>query len=538
MAKVDQNVSERFKTYPLLGILGVLLGAMLATFLGRLISVGLADLRGALHLGFDTGSWIGTAYNMGLMFIGPFSVYLGGLLGARRVLLTCAALFTIICCIIPFCGNSTILLTLLALAGLAAGSFYPLTLSFVLRNLPPKFVVLGIGAYAMDIVVTTHVAHSYESWLMLALSWKWIFWTEAVLTPVMMILVYFGIPRQPLPSPAPGQTKPSWRGFFYASSGAALVYGALDQGQRLDWWRSSLFVALVISGLFLIVVAMARHLIQPNPMINFRFLGQGNTLLLSIALVLFRFVLLSAVVLVPTFLGSAQGYIAEQTGPVLLWVAIPQIFMIVIAIALLARLDSRIILAFGFTVVALACISDAHLSSTWSGISFRGTQLGLAIGEAFAFTGLVGTIILEIMNSGSVNKPIDALTFAGFFQTARLLGGEAGASFVQFFLQSRERFHSNALGLHVQRGGIETAQRVLPLSAGLLPRSGAADVAGERAVSLLGLTVRGQAFTLAIADSFLVLAYAATACLVVIACMSTLKLQFKQISSQAPTTST
>src|SRR5689334_6507555 len=76
---LDQN--------PYVGSLGVFLGAGIATLNGRLISVGLPELRGALALGVDEASWIPTAYNMALMFIGPFSVYLGGLLGVRRVLL-------------------------------------------------------------------------------------------------------------------------------------------------------------------------------------------------------------------------------------------------------------------------------------------------------------------------------------------------------------------------------------------------------------------------------------------------------------------
>ena len=88
-------------THPVLGVFGVLLGAMIATCTGRLISVGLADLRGYLHLGFDEASWIGTAFNAAMMFIGPFSVYLGGLLGARRVLLACAAAFTLISLLAP-----------------------------------------------------------------------------------------------------------------------------------------------------------------------------------------------------------------------------------------------------------------------------------------------------------------------------------------------------------------------------------------------------------------------------------------------------
>src|ERR1700761_6766490 len=136
---------------------------MIATCTGRLLSVGLADLRGALHLGVDEGAWLGTAFNAGMMFIGPFSVYLGGLLGARRVLLGCAGAFTVISVLLPLAPNLPWLLTLLVLGGLTAGTFYPLTLSFVLRSMPMRYVLLGIAMYAMDIVFTTNFATSLEA---------------------------------------------------------------------------------------------------------------------------------------------------------------------------------------------------------------------------------------------------------------------------------------------------------------------------------------------------------------------------------------
>src|SRR5215472_10352293 len=72
---------------PLLGILGVLLGATIVSLTGRLLTLGLPDLKGNVGIGFDDGAWISSAFNVALMFIGPFSVYLGGLLGPRRVLL-------------------------------------------------------------------------------------------------------------------------------------------------------------------------------------------------------------------------------------------------------------------------------------------------------------------------------------------------------------------------------------------------------------------------------------------------------------------
>src|SRR5512132_303215 len=78
-----------------IGTFGVFFGAGTATLSARLVSVGLPDLRGALGFGVDEAAWIPTAYNMALMFMGPFSVYLGGLLGIRRVLLWTAPVFAV-----------------------------------------------------------------------------------------------------------------------------------------------------------------------------------------------------------------------------------------------------------------------------------------------------------------------------------------------------------------------------------------------------------------------------------------------------------
>ena len=156
------------------------------------------------------------------------------------------------------------ILTLLVLAGLTAGTFYPLTLSFVLRNFPMRYVLIGIAMFAMDIIFTTNFATALEAWYIDHLSWRWIFWNAAALTPVMMVLVYFGIPWQPLPQPKEGQPKPNWRGFLYASLGFSLLYIALDQGQRLDWLNSGTVVGLIVSGVFLLLATVVRRLVMPN----------------------------------------------------------------------------------------------------------------------------------------------------------------------------------------------------------------------------------------------------------------------------------
>jgi DHA2 family multidrug resistance protein len=87
VAASEPKAAPQLTTHPYIGIVGVFLGAGIATLNARLVSVGLADLRGALGLGFDEASWIPTALNMATMFSGVFVVFLNVLYGPRRILL-------------------------------------------------------------------------------------------------------------------------------------------------------------------------------------------------------------------------------------------------------------------------------------------------------------------------------------------------------------------------------------------------------------------------------------------------------------------
>src|SRR4051812_3166094 len=72
---------------PLFGLGAVLFGAFISTLSGRLSSLGLADIRGGLGLGFDEAAWIGTAQGVGQMLVAPLAVWAAAVVGPRRVLL-------------------------------------------------------------------------------------------------------------------------------------------------------------------------------------------------------------------------------------------------------------------------------------------------------------------------------------------------------------------------------------------------------------------------------------------------------------------
>jgi DHA2 family multidrug resistance protein len=143
---------------------------------------------------------------------------------------------------------------------------------------------------------------------------------------------------------------------------------------------------------------------------------------------------------------------------------------------------------------------------------------------------MVGSIVLEILDTGALKRPADVLTFAGFFQVARLFGGEMGSTFMGHFIAAREQFHSNMLGLNVQLGNGLTDSRLLGLQHAFVPYT-TGIAATSRAAEVLGLQVRQQAFTLAISDSFLLLATCCVVCLMVIAFMSKVPTQYRQVTA-------
>jgi len=522
------GVPAELSKSPLLGILGVVMGAAIVTLMGRMLTLGLADLKGSIGISFDEGAWIGSAFNIALMFIGPFTVYFGALLGPRRVLLGAAALFTLICLGVPFVHSYSLLITGLVLAGLTSGTFYPLTLTFALRNIPPRYLVFTLALYATFVDQAVNFAPTMYGWYRDHFSFEWMFWNSALLTPFMMFCIYFGIPKTAPPKRS--GPAPSFTGFLYASAGFALLFAALDQGQRLDWWRSGLFNGMFFAGAGFLIAALVRRLRMPNPLVDLPYLRQWNTVLLGIGLMLFRFCLLATIILIPQSL-SIHGFEASQYASALFWTAAPQLVVAIIAaLLLLYGLDSRLLLAAGFACMAAASLLNAQYTLAWSAADYYRSELLMGVGQSFAFVGLVSTIVLQAVFTGGLSKPQDALTFSAFFHIVRLLGGQIGVAVMVRYIAVREQLHSNLLGLHVQQGNWLDDAALRQMAAGLYAKSSGLPAATARAAGLIAGRVRLQAYALTFIDGFRLVAWACVIALVLIAMMRKSPMNYHELS--------
>jgi MFS transporter, DHA2 family, multidrug resistance protein len=150
--------------HPVLGVVAVMVGAFISTLNVRLTSQGLADIRGALGLGFDEGSWVSTIFSAAQMVVTPAAAWMSTVLSTRRVLLWTGAVFALASVPPPLVHDYDTLIALQFIRGLAVGAFIPAALGFVLRSLAPQWWIWGIAAYAFRFVFSQNIGSAVGGW--------------------------------------------------------------------------------------------------------------------------------------------------------------------------------------------------------------------------------------------------------------------------------------------------------------------------------------------------------------------------------------
>jgi MFS transporter, DHA2 family, multidrug resistance protein len=488
---------------PYVGLVGVMLGSMIATLGTRITIFGLADLRGSLGAGFDEGAWITTAFGLGQLISGISSPYLASVVGGRRVLLAGVAVSFFAFLLAPLSHNIHGYLAGQFVAGLGTGTFIPLTIMFIMRHLPKPLLPYGIAIYAMNLEISLNVSASLEGFYIENWSWRWLSWQYCLALLLMCLCVWIGMPRDRPNREAIKNLDGA--GLVYAWLGLGAFYVALDQGNRLDWTGDGLVVAMLVIGVLSVIAFITRELTVSRPALDLRLLAAPGILVMFLLLAGFRFIILSTAYVIPTYLQILQNYRALDIGAVLVWIAAPQIFLVLPLAMLIQRVDPRWTLGAGAALIAIACLMVTQLTGRWATPDFLPSQILQAVGQSLALTSLVALVARTV-------RPEQAATIGAFMQTSRLLGGEAGIAFMETFVRMREQIHSNLLGLHVQGQAVDTANRISEYGRAIAGQLATASQTAEAKIQLLATTVAQQAYVLAFVDAFEATAAVAVFC--------------------------
>ena len=483
---------------PLLGVTAVLLGAFLSSLNTRLTTFGLADIRGGMGLGFDEGSWLTTVFGAAQMVAAPSAAWLSMAIGTRRFLLWTSVIFALTSLMIPFTRDYGTIIALQVVRGLAVGAFIPASLGFILRSLAPQWWIWGLAAYAFRFVFSQNIAGSLEAFYTESGVWQWIFWQNALLTPVMTALVWYAMPREGVNRTLLRQT--DWRGLTLVGVGLGLIYAGIDQGNRLDWLNSGIVSGLLAGGGLLVISFIATELTAENPLIRLRVVGKRNVWLSAVLISIYGFGVTATAFVLPDYLTRVQGLRDLQIGDVLNWVALPQFVFVPLAAVLLRRVDARLLVGIGFALIAYSSWLNTGLTHDWAGDDFLPSQIAGAIGLAFGITAL---IVFGVANI----TPAEAPTIAAVIQIGRLFGNELGTALIQTYVRVREQVYSNLTGLHFIVGSHRSDSAVATTSSLFAARPIGAGDPTLQGLAGIGDLIRREAYVLAYIDGFWIIAW-------------------------------
>jgi DHA2 family multidrug resistance protein len=409
-------------------------------------NVALRYIAGGLSAAVIDAEWVLTSYLAANATILPISGWLSVRLGRRNYFLLSIAVFTLAS---GLCGMATSLWQIIlfrVLQGLAGGGLQPSSQGVLLDAFPPEKQGAAQTMFGIAALLAPVVGPTLGGYLTVQYGWRWIFYINIPVGLLALVLGYFLVqdPEYLVREREEQRLRPF--SFDYIGLGLlALAMSSweimLSKGQEWDWlgdpfWRVQTLLVLFVLGLGSLIF---RQLRIPNPIVNFRVLGERNLAASCIIIFCAYAVLYGASTSLPGLLQSLFGYDAYVSGLVQSPSGVFSIMALLVVGTLLGRgLDARWLIAVGLMAMAAGCYWMALMNLSISPWQVVWPRVVMIVGLSMVFAPL---------NVAAFKYTPQHLRGAavGLFALLRNEGGSVGTSLAQTMQERREQFHLSRL---------------------------------------------------------------------------------------------
>ncbi len=424
---------------PLLGLGGVLIAAVTSEFNDQVTSIALVDIRGALGISHDSGTWIESLYVSAEIVGMAISPWLLMTFTLRRWTLFAIALCGASSVLIPFSPNIEALYALRLLQGLAGGLIIPLLMTTAFRVLTPDIRLYGLAVYALTATFTPALAATVAAFWTDIVGWRFVFFQTIPLCCLAGVLVWSCL-HQDQPRYERFRML-DWRGVLFLVIGTGALSTMLIQGDRLDWFNSTLICVLALVSAIFVPLLLVNEWFHPLPLLKLQMLGRRNLAYGTIALFSFLIISQSGSSVPLRYLQEVQGYRPLQSNLITLEIAALQLVMLP-AMALLLdfkRVDSRIVSLIGLGLILASCIGSSFLTVYWNRDQFYLWQMLQAVGQPMVIMPLL------MMATNTVAGPAEGPFASAVVNTTRAIAEAAGAGFLGLIDRWRNALHSDRI---------------------------------------------------------------------------------------------
>jgi MFS transporter, DHA2 family, multidrug resistance protein len=205
--------------------------------------------------------------------------------------------------------------------------------------------------------------------------------------------------------------------------------------------------------------------------------------------------LYGSVYVLPVYLEQIQGYDALEIGEVVMWLGVPQLFILPFVPFLMRRIYPRLLIAVGLVLFAASAFMNTHMKHDTAGPRLRWAMLVRALGQP-----LIMIPLTSLATAGL--KASQTATASSLFNMVRNLGGSIGTALLQTFTEAREQYHFSIIAERLTQNGLLVQERIRDLTQSFLPTANGIDEAPAMAVATIRDTVRRDAFIMAYSDCF------------------------------------
>jgi DHA2 family multidrug resistance protein len=475
----------------------IAISVMLATFMEVLdtsvANVALPHIAGSLAAGTEESLWVLTSYLVSNAIILPAAGWLASTFGRKRVLLTCVTIFTLASLWAGAATTLPMIVIARVFQGIGGGALQPLAQAVLLESFPPEKRGAAMAVYGMGVVVAPIIGPTLGGWITDNYTWRWIFYINLPVGILAVLLISSFVEDPPYIRPlAPRRI--DYLGFGLMALWLGTLQIVLDKGQQVDWFAATWvrWTALVCAAAM--IAFIWREVTTGDPIVNLGILRDRNFAVGLGLIAVMGGVLYGSIALLPLFLQTVMGYPPLQSGLALSPRGIGALLSMVIVGRLVARMDTRVMIATGFAILAFATFMLSHLTLdvAMRNITTPNVIAGFAMG--FIFVPLTTTAMGTLRNEQIGNA-------TGLFNLMRNIGGSIGIAVVQTMLaRDSQRQHALLVGnLSPENPAYQESYQ--GLRAALTPEVGAAAAADQANAVLYQLFLR-QVALLSYVDNF------------------------------------
>nr|WP_243430593.1 MDR family MFS transporter [Pseudomonas sp. 51_B] len=438
-----------------IAVMSVMLGAFMAVLDIQITNSSLKDIQGALSATLEEGSWISTSYLVAEIIMIPLTAWLVQLLSARRLAVWVSGGFLLSSLLCSMAWNLESMILFRALQGFTGGALIPLAFTLTLIKLPEHHRAKGMAMFAMTATFAPSIGPTLGGWLTENWGWQYIFYINIPPGLVMIAGLLYGLEKKPAHWELLKST--DYAGIVTLGLGLGCLQVFLEEGHRKDWLESNLIVGLGTVALVSLITFVIVQFSKAQPLINLRILGNRNFGLSSIASLGMGVGLYGSIYLLPLYLAQIQGYNALQIGEVIMWMGIPQLFLIPLVPQLMKIVPPKLLCALGFCLFGVASFGSGVLNPDFAGPQFNHIQIIRALGQPMIMVtiSLIATAYIQQQDAGSASS---------LFNILRNLGGAIGIALLATLLDARTKVYFDYLRESVVPSNPQVAERLAQLA--------------------------------------------------------------------------